>query len=76
LWNWYDQISSGVGRIRDGVCFPIPWTEFQAWANLTGNIVSPSEYAILHSMDLVFCDETNKELEAYRERLTEKSKAK
>ena len=75
LWEWFEQLNAGVGRIRDGVCFPIPWTEFQAWASVTGNVVFPSEYAILRAIDLAFCDEINKELEAYRLRLSEKAKA-
>jgi hypothetical protein len=76
LWEHYHEISSGVGRVRDGVFFPIPWTEFLAWANVTGNLVLSGEYAILRAMDLVFCEETNKSLIAYREKMLEKSKSK
>lgn len=55
-------------RVRDGVCEPIPATEFLAWKAATGNIVYPVEYGILRDMDIAYCDETNKELMAFRER--------
>jgi hypothetical protein len=68
LWDWYFDLSGGLRRVRDGVCEPIPHTEFQAWRANTGNIVYPVEHAILRDMDAAFCDETNKELSAFRER--------
>jgi len=76
LWDWFESLASGVGRVSDGVCAPIPWTEFLAWANVTGNVVFPSEYVILRAMDATFCEETNKEFENYRARLAEKHKVK
>lgn len=69
LWDWYFELSSAVGRITDGVCFPIRWTEYLAWAEVTGLIVRSEEYAILRAMDASFCEETNKELQAYQKRL-------
>lgn len=69
LWDWYWQISDGLKRIFDGVCAPIPWSEFLCWAQVTQSIVYADEYAILRAMDAAFCDETNIELQAYQERL-------
>lgn len=72
LWEWYFELSSGLRRVRDGVCEPIPALEFQAWREATGHIVYPVEYGILRAMDVAFCDETNKELSAFREREAER----
>jgi hypothetical protein len=69
LWDWYHELAEGVGRINDGVCRPIPWGEYLAWAKVSGSIVRTDEYAILRAMDASFCDEMNKELQAYQERL-------
>lgn len=68
LWNWYFDLSDRLQRVRDGICSPVPPTEFRAWVQNTGEIVYPSEYAILGSMDVAFCDEMNKELADYRVR--------
>lgn len=69
LWDWYWEVSDGLRRISDGVCSPIPWSEFFHWAQVTQTIVHAREYAILRAMDAVFCEETNTELQAYHERL-------
>lgn len=66
LWNWYSTVSRRVGRIRDGVCHPIPPSEWLAWQTLTGEIVYSWEHDILAAMDVAFCEEMNKELEAKR----------
>jgi hypothetical protein len=42
----------------------------------TGEIVYPSEYAILGSMDFAFCDEMNKELADHRTRQEDAAKRK
>lgn len=68
LWEWYLDLSSGLRRVRDGVCEPFPPSEFEAWRAATGHIVYPVEYGILRAMDVAFCDETNKELSAFRQR--------
>lgn len=75
MWSWYNQISSGVGRIRDGVCFPVPPSEILAWQTLTQNLVSASEYAIVRAMDVAFCDEMNKELKDYRDRMNDRTRS-
>jgi hypothetical protein len=75
LWEWYFDISGGLRRVRDGVCEPIPHTEFQAWKSNTAHIVYPVEHAILRDMDVAFCYETNKELTAYRDRESERREA-
>lgn len=68
LIEWFDELSDGVPRKIDGVCHPIPWTEFLAWASVTGRIVRHSEYAILRAMDRAYCVAMNEEYEAYRAR--------
>lgn len=68
MWDWYFKISDCVRRVRDGVCEPIPPTEIKAWIELTGEIVYPSEYAILCAIDVAYCSEMNKELADYRVR--------
>jgi hypothetical protein len=68
LWDWYFDLSDSLRRVRGGVCEPFPPSEYIAWLHATGNIVYPSEYAILRAMDGAYCAEMNKELADYRER--------
>lgn len=68
LWEWFQNINSSVSRIRDGFYFLIPPSEFLAWSNLTGNLITSVEYEILKAMDVSFCNEMNKELEAKRKK--------
>lgn len=75
LWDWYHEISGRLRRVDDGVCFPIPWSEYKSWAEVTRQIVNSDEYAILGAIDVDFCDEMNKELQAYRERENERQRA-
>lgn len=65
LWNWYFELSESIRRVRDGVCEPIPPSEFVAWTIASGNIVYSGEYAILRAMDRAYCDEMNIELTDY-----------
>lgn len=74
IWDWYFEISDCLRRVEDGVCFPIPWSEYRAWEKVTGTIVSNDEHAILRSIDVDFCDEMNKELQAYQEREKERQR--
>lgn len=75
LWDWYFSLSDSLRRVRSGVCEPFPPTEFIAWRVATGEIVYPSEYAILRAMDGAYCAEMNKELADYRERAREEAEA-
>jgi hypothetical protein len=75
LWEWYFDLSQRLRRVRDGVCEPIPPSEYEAWQRITGNIVYRHEYAILWAMDAAYCDEMNTELAAYQERLKEKAES-
>lgn len=76
LWDWYWNASQGLRRVIDGGAAPISSLEWQAWASITGELVRPSEYAILRAMDKTFCHETNNELKAYRDRKEAEEKAK
>lgn len=60
------SLSGCVRRVIDGVCIPIPPTEFLAWCRASGTIVYPFEYAILSAMDDAYREEMNSELENYR----------
>lgn len=51
IWDWYLEILGGFRGVVDGEPVPIPPSEFKAWADLTGNVVSAEEYAILRQMD-------------------------
>lgn len=73
LWDWYFDLSNRLTRQGDGVCFPIPPTEFVAWVQATKQIVYPWEYAILGAMDLAYVAEMNIELSAYGERQREQN---
>ncbi len=74
LWQWFQQISDSCQRIIEGICKPIPPSEFVAWQTMTGIVVNPVEYDILTTMDRVFCSETNIELQNARVRWEEKRK--
>jgi hypothetical protein len=76
VWEWFMQVSATVGRGHDGVCDPIPPSEWLAWRTLTGEIVHPWEQEALFAMDVAFCSEMNKELEAKRADITDKGKGK
>ena len=63
-------------RVLEGICGPITPANWIAWQQITGNIVYPREYAILAAMDVAFCDEMNKELEANRAAKIEEAEKK
>lgn len=73
LWVWYFDISNRMRRVRDGGVEPIPPTEWIAWLKLTGNRVYAWEHRVLAAMDLAFCSEMGKELDAYRARLQDEA---
>lgn len=62
LWNWYFDISHRIGRVQDGVCRPIPPSEWIAWSTLTGNLAHRWEFAILAEMDTAYCSALTSEL--------------
>ena len=76
LWEWYFDLSDRLIRNHDGVCHPIPPSEFAAWLAITNEIVYPSELAVLSAMDVAFCSEMGKELEAFRQRQEDRAKRK
>lgn len=74
VWVWYWAISGRLQRVADGVCRPIPPSEFLAWCRASGTIVSDVEYAMLSAMDDTFCKEMNSEIRDYRTRQEEERK--
>lgn len=73
LWSSYWSLSSRLRRVRDGVCEPVPPSEFLAWCRVTGTIFRPIEYDIFCAMDAAFCSAMNEELEALQIRKAEKA---
>lgn len=75
LWEWFGQLCSSVHRIDfNGNYCVIGPSEILAWSELTKNLITPSEYDILTSMDMVYCSEQNKEVYARHEKEEEKRK--
>lgn len=74
IWQWYHSLSARLRRVRDGVCEPIPPSEFAAWVSVTQTIIYPWEYNIISAIDDAYCDEMNKELKDYRARQDEAMK--
>ena len=69
------SVSETLVRVRDGLCEPIPPSEFEAWSRLTGNIIYINEYNILRQMDVAYCKQMNIELELYRIREKERAES-
>lgn len=63
LFDWFDEISSGVNRYGDGRVNRITWLDYQAWVALTGTLIYPHEVAILVAMDQAYCEGLEGELE-------------
>lgn len=74
LWDWFKALNESVFRNVDGYYHLIPPSEYKAWSELTGSLITPDEYDILRSMDVVFCNELNADIEAKRIRKTEEQK--
>lgn len=68
LWRHYWAISESVVRIQDGICRPIPPSEFNAWTAASGEVLYHHEYEILRAMDAAYCEEMNRELADFRDR--------
>lgn len=74
LWHWYSELAEGSARVIDGVCHPIGWADFTAWAMISGRIVRTEEFEVLRKLDTEFCKHTNTEFAEYRERERERNK--
>lgn len=75
LWDFFGDLNSSISRIDDGVCKLIPPSEYSAFFELSGLLITPIEYDILKAMDRVYCDEVNKELQSQRNKREERMKA-
>lgn len=62
LWEWFFDCLEGIRSIIDGVPIKITWQDLQAWSAITGNVASPSEYAILRRMSDAWCEAMGDEL--------------
>lgn len=66
LWDWFISLNESIFRVKDGFYHIIPPSEYKAWSEMTGNLITPVEYDILKSMDIVFCKELNSDIEYNR----------
>ena len=62
FWVAFWDVSNSVARIKDGVAFPIPPSEWFYWSKLTDTTLSNEDYGILRAMDVAFCEQMNIEL--------------
>lgn len=67
IWEWFWQLRQAQ---PPGFSGPVPISnlELMAWVQVTGNIVTREEIAILRAMDVQYCAEIEKESEAIRAR--------
>lgn len=74
LWEYFRELNEGISRVdSNGYYRYIPPSEYIAWLQLKKLEINSFEYDILHSMDVMFCDEINKDVEAHYEELKEKA---
>lgn len=66
LWRLFSEANAAVPRFANGAFHVIPPSEWSAWMQLTAHDVSFEEWEILHAIDLVYCDELNKDIAAMR----------
>lgn len=64
IWGWFTDLTSCIYRVSDGYYHVINPSEYLAWSQLTGNNITSFDYDVLRSMDLVFCQELNKDIKA------------
>jgi hypothetical protein len=67
IWEWFWDLRQSQPPGFSGL-IPISSLELVAWVQLTGNIVTREEIAILRAVDARFCAEIEKEAEAIRSR--------
>lgn len=66
------ELNDLTDRAGDGHCRKMTPDIYKGWADMTGNLVRPSEYDMLRAMDAAFCSEMNKELAAARAQQADK----
>jgi hypothetical protein len=77
LFSWYiDSLASAITRVVGDAVIRIPPSEFKAWAELTGRIVSSWEYDTLIAMDRAFCAALTAELSEMHARQQAEAAAK
>ncbi len=74
LWEWYISLSDAISRQIEGYWRLIPPSEFYSWSIITGNIVYSFEYDIMMSMDRVYCEEINKEVQSNQSKREDEQK--
>lgn len=60
------ELNDLTDRSGDGHCRKMTPDIYAGWAAMTGNLVRPTEYDMLRSMDAAFVAEMNRELAAAR----------
>lgn len=75
LWNWYQQ-ASRTRRFEQGLPQMLTPLEWQAWANITGQVIREEEFAVLIDMDSAYVSALKAELNAQWQRTNKPQKGK
>lgn len=75
LWDWFFEFIEAGRHIDDGVPVSPPWSEYLAFAEVTGRIVRTAEYAILRDMHATWRKAMGVELAENRARKEAEDKA-
>jgi len=62
IWDWFCDLLAWFNAVKDGAAIRLPPSELLAWARITGNVVSPDEYAILRDMNAAWVAAMNDEI--------------
>ena len=75
LWNWFSELNNSISRYNDFYTL-LPTFDILNWCKLTKNFMTPIEYDIIKSMDVMFCYESNLELNAQRSKREDEQQRK
>lgn len=73
IWEWFWELNGMINRAGDGYCRPISPGDYKAWTDISGNIVTPSEYDMLRAMDGAYKRAMDQEIEDRRTRAREQA---
>ena len=75
LWEWYAD-AAATRRMDEGMPQLLTPQEWQAWAEINGEIVRKEEFAVLMQMDRAFVYAMRKELNEQRQREADKQRSR
>ena len=73
IWEWFWEINGMINRAGEGYCKPITAVDYKAWTEISGNIVTPTDYDILRTMDLAYRTAMDRETDDRRTRDRERA---